>query len=69
MVKFYKMVRNENELKAAMSQLVKELHNPIVSNTVINERQVIAKAVQLGMDYKEFLIRAGIEIVFKEAKK
>ena len=69
MEKFYNMVRNEKELKQAMTQLVQELHNPIVSNTAMNERQVIAKAVQLGMDYKEFLIRAGIEIVFKETKK
>ena len=60
------MVRNEKELKDAMNKLFEELQN---SDNKKTDKTIIAKAVQLGMDYKEFLIRAGIEIIFKEAKK
>ena len=60
------MVTNAKELKDAMNQLFEELQNSDNKNT---DKIIIAKAVQLGMDYKEFLIRSGIEIVFKEAKK
>lgn len=62
------MVKNDKELKAAMTQLYNELNNPINSNSSVVYRQVIAKAVQLGMEYKEYLLRSGIEILFKEAK-
>ena len=60
------MVRNEKELKDAMNKLFEELQNSDNKNT---DKIIIAKAVQLGMDYKEFLIHSGIEIVFKEVKK
>lgn len=52
-----------------MTELIKELHNPIVSNTPMHERQIIAKAVQLGMKYQEAKIREGINIVFEELNK
>lgn len=52
-----------------MTELLKELHNPIVSNSVANERQIIARAVQLGMKYQEEKIKEGINIVFEELNK
>ena len=52
-----------------MTLLVKELHNPIVSNSEVHERQIIAKAVQLGMKYQEEKIKKGINIVFEELNK
>ena len=60
---------SEKQLKDGMTQLIKELHNPIVSNTEVHERQVIAKAVQLGMKYQEDKIKEGINIVFEELNK
>ena len=54
------------QLKDNMNALVSELHNPTISNTVINEKQVIAKAVQLGMRYQEEKIKKGIDIIFTE---
>ena len=54
----------EKQLKDNMNALISELHNPIVSNTIINDKQVIAKAVQLGMIYQEEKIKEGIKIVF-----
>ena len=59
----------ESQLKSEMNKLVKELHNPIVSNTASNERVVIAKAVQLGMHYQEEMIKEGINIVFQQLHK
>ena len=59
----------ETQLKLSMSKLIEDLHNPIVSNTGVNERQVIAKAVQLGMQYQEEKIKKGIEIFFEEIHK
>lgn len=56
----------EKQLKDNMNALISELHNPIVSNTIISDKQVIAKAVQLGMDYQKQKIKQGIDIVFKE---
>ena len=52
-----------------MTLLVKELHNPIVSNSEVHERQIIAKAVSLGMKYQEDKIKEGIKIVFNELNK
>ena len=52
-----------------MTLLVKELHNPVVSNSEVHERQIIAKAVQLGMKYQEAKIKEGINIVFEELHK
>ncbi len=59
----------EKQLKDTMNSLVTELHNATVSNTPVNERQVIAKAVQLGMKYQEEKIKAGIDIVFNSLNK
>lgn len=59
----------ETQLKLSMNKLIEDLHNPTVSNTAVNERQVIAKAVQLGMQYQEEKIKKGIEIVFEEIHK
>lgn len=56
----------QKQLKDNMNALISELHNPIVSNTIISEKQVIAKAVQLGMKYQEDIIKEGIDIIFKE---
>lgn len=56
----------EQQLKDNMNALISELHNPIVSNTIISDKQVIAKAVQLGMKYQEEKIKEGIDIIFKE---
>ena len=52
-----------------MTLLVKELHNPVVSNSEVHERQIIAKAVSLGMKYQAAKIREGINIVFEELNK
>lgn len=54
----------KEQLQKRMTQLMNELHNPIVSNTPANEKQIIAKAVQLGMQYREEMIKEGINIVF-----
>lgn len=59
------MVKNEKELKYAMTQLYEELQK---SDNKKSDKTIIAKAVQLGMQYKEYLLRSGIELVFKEAK-
>ena len=59
----------EQQLKDNMNALISELHNPIVSNTIISDKQVIAKAVQLGMKYQEEKIKQGIQIVFNELNK
>lgn len=63
------MAITEKQLKDAMNSLVTEFHNSIVSNTPVNERQVIAKAVQLGMKYQEEKIKSGIDIVFNSLNK
>jgi hypothetical protein len=60
---------SEKQLKDGMTLLVKELHNPVVSNSEVHERQIIAKAVQLGMKYQEAKIKEGINIVFEELHK
>ena len=60
---------SEKQLKDGMTLLVKELHNPIVSNSEVHERQIIAKAVSLGMKYQEEKIKEGIDIVFSELNK
>ena len=60
------MVTNVKELKDAMNKLFEELQN---SDNKKTDKIIIAKAVQLGMDYKEYLLKKGIEIVFEEAKK
>lgn len=59
------MVHNDKELKLAMDSLYNEL---IQSNNKKTDKLIIAKAVQLGMQYKEYLLKSGIEIVFKTAK-
>lgn len=56
----------EEQLKNKMTQLCSELNNPIAGNTTALHKQVIAKAVQLGMKYQEQKIWEGIQIVFNE---
>ena len=48
----------QQELKAAMSKLL--------NNTKMGRQELIATAVQLGMNYQEEKIRDGINIVFDE---
>lgn len=43
-----------------MQSLLKEIEKKDA-----NMKQIIAKAVQLGMNYQEELIKNGIDIVFK----
>lgn len=59
----------EKQLKDAMNGLLIELHNPSMPSRADAEKQIIGKAVQLGMKYQEDKIRAGINIVFKELNK
>ena len=54
----------EKQLKDAMTGLLIELHNPNISSVAANEKEIIAKAVQLGMKYQEEKIKGGIDIVF-----
>ena len=54
------------QLKNAMNNLCNELNDPIAGNTTALHKQVIAKAVQLGMKYQEQKIWEGIQIVFNE---
>lgn len=56
----------QSELKQAMTKLYQELLNPIVQNHAVTHKNVIAKAVQLGMKYQEDIIKEGIDIIFKE---
>ena len=56
----------ENQLKEAMSSLLNELEK---SESKITDKQIIGKAVALGMNYQESKIRSGIDIVFDELHK
>lgn len=59
----------EKQLKDTMNGLLIELHNPAISSRADAEKQIIAKAVQLGMTYQEEKIKEGINIVFNEINK
>ena len=52
---------SNNDLKQAMNKLYIELNK---SDNKQNDKLVIAKAVQLGMQYQEEKIKEGINIVF-----
>lgn len=56
----------EKQLKTSMNLLFDELEK---SNDKINDRKIIAKAVNLGMKYQEDKIKDGINIVFEELNK
>lgn len=53
----------ENQLKEAMNYLLDELDK---SENKVTDKQIIGKAVALGMNYQEAKIRKGIDIVFNE---
>lgn len=54
------------ELKIAMHKLLEELSH---SSNKETDGKIIAKAVNLGMQYQEFKIKSGIDIVFNELHK
>lgn len=51
----------EADLKKAMNELYTELIN---SNDKKTDKKIIAKAIQLGMNYQTQKIKEGINIVF-----
>ena len=53
----------EKQLKDNMNALLLELNN---SDNTRTYKAILAKAVQLGMDYQKQKIKQGIDIVFKE---
>lgn len=59
----------QNEMNVLVAQVIRI--NP-ASNTKeesMQYKQIIAKAVQLGMDYQKDKIKNGIDIVFHELNK
>lgn len=59
----------QNEMNVLIAQVIRI--NP-ASNTkeeFMQYKQIIAKAVQLGMDYQKDKIKNGIDIVFNELNK
>ena len=60
------MITSEKQLKMAMHALLDELTN---SPDKATDGKIIAKAVNLGMQYQEFKIKSGIDIVFNELHK
>ena len=57
---------SDKELKDKMNILYAKL---LRSENKINDKKIIAEAVQLGMKYQEERIKEGIEIVFRELNK
>lgn len=53
----------DKKLQETMTNLYNQLEK---SENKITDKQIIAKAVQLGMKYQEEKIKQGIEIVFSE---
>ncbi len=53
----------DKKLQEIMTNLYNQLEK---SENKVTDKQIIAKAVQLGMKYQEEKIRQGIEIVFSE---
>ena len=60
------MIISEKELKIAMHALLDELEK---SQDKATDGKIIAKAVNLGMQYQEAKIKSGINIVFNELHK
>lgn len=56
----------QSELKQAMTALHSECIKNATNFETPNFKQIIAKAVQLGMKYQEDVIKEGIDIIFKE---
>ena len=54
------------DLKNELNKLLDELN---ATKTQMDIKAILAKAVQLGMDYQEQKIKAGIDIVFNELHK
>ena len=53
----------EKQLKDSLNNLLLELNN---LGDAKSYKAILAKAVQLGMDYQKQKIKQGIDIVFKE---
>lgn len=53
----------DKKLQEIMTNLYNQLEK---SENKVTDKQIIAKAVQLGMKYQEEKIKQGIEIVFSE---
>ena len=56
----------QSELKQVMTILHQECIKSVTNFETPNFKQIIAKAVQLGMKYQEDIIKEGIDIIFKE---
>lgn len=54
------------DIKEELNKLLSELNN---SENARTDKAVLAKAVQLGMNYQEEKIKMGINIVFNELHK
>lgn len=57
---------SNKELKDKMNILLEELSH---SDNKNEDKKILAKAVQLGMNYQEQKIKSGIEIIFRELNK
>lgn len=54
------------DIKEELNKLLSELNN---SENARTDKAILAKAVQLGMNYQEEKIKMGINIVFNELHK
>ncbi len=54
-----------NEMNVLVGQAIRINPTSNTKEEITQYRQIIAKAVQLGMDYQEQKIKEGIDIVFK----
>lgn len=57
---------SDKELKDKLNRLLEELSQ---SDNKNEDKKILAKAVQLGMNYQEQKIKSGIEIIFRELNK
>ena len=59
----------QNEMNVLVAQVIRINSASNTKEESIQYKQIIAKAVQLGMDYQKDKIKNGIDIVFHELNK
>lgn len=59
----------QNEMNVLVAQVIRINPTSNTKEESMQYKQIIAKAVQLGMDYQKDKIKNGIDIVFNELNK
>ncbi len=59
----------QNEMNVLVAQVIRINPTSNTKEESMQYKQIIAKAVQLGMDYQKDKIKKGIDIVFNELNK